>query len=357
MMHPLANLEFVQNLPKRPDGVRVYTVNGVDVLFGLPMSEYHKPVDGKLWLSKTKLHSLLDPKKGPEWFHETYVKRLDDGEKDDGDRDVGESNESHFKVGRSIDTLVFDGEDVFKSTNRECPELYPSKAEPTAKNPDPATVMKSWHPLSNYCKAWYQEQIENGVTILTNSQLKWIYAAYNSIVRNDFARTILENPYWIPQVSFRWQDPGTGLFLQSRLDMVNFALGEWMDMKTTRYWSKPSYGREFVVRGYHLQGWLGEEAFRRIGIPPQGGTHLIVGKQQFPQVRVDHVSPQLIEAGEDTFQRATNALLRCQETGVWYERQDEESFIEVPQFVSDILARRQDVAEREIYEYEQDEIV
>lgn len=354
--HPLASLEFIQALPVRPDGVRVYTVNGVDVLFGLPMHEYHKPSNGKLWLSKTKLHSLLDPKKGMEWFHETYVKR-DDGEKDEGDRDVGESNESHFKVGRAIDTLLFDGESEFKALYRECPPLYPFTPKPTAKNPEPATEMKKWHPNATFCEEWYREQKELGITIMTNTQLKWVYAAYNSIVRNDFARSILENPFWIPQVSFRWQDPSTGLYLQSRLDMVNFAEGRWMDMKTTRYWSKPSYGREFVVRGYHLQGWLGEEAFRRIGIPPQGGIHLVVGKQQFPQVRVDDVPPQLIEAGEDTFQRATAVLMRCQDSGIWYERQDEPGHIEVPQFVTDILARRQDVAEREIYEYEQDEIV
>jgi hypothetical protein len=274
----------------------------------------------------------------------------------DEDRDVGSTKEDAFKVGRAIDVLLFDGEAAFQAQFCETPDQYPSTPKATKDNPFPEAVYKKWHGAAAFCEEWMQSKRDEGYTILNKMQMEWVYRAYNTTMRNEKARAMLLDPNWLTQVTFRWVH-ASGRLLQSRLDMVNFVKQEWADLKTTRYWSRPAYGREFVVRGYHLQGFLGEEAFRRIGLRPLGGYHIIIGKQDFPQCRVDDVSHVLMEAGGDCFDQCIERYETCEKTGIWYDYQDpaEVSCIEVPQFVSDILSKKQ-LVEREIYQYDPDEI-
>jgi len=354
-MHPLADRRIIADLPQLPNGARVIEINGCQVLFGLPIEEYHKPTDGNLWLSKTKLSALVDPQKGREWFYETYVKHPDWVEADEGDRDVGEAKESHYKVGRAIDALLFDGEASFKERFQSTPEFYPSQEKPNSKNPDPPIVPKPWHPLADFCKTWVREKAAEGIAIMTDKQMEWNYRAYNSTMRNARALAIFDDQNWLFQVSFRWIDKRTGLHLQSRIDGINFVTQEWMDAKTTRYWSPASYGREFIRRAYHLQGFLAEEGMRQVGIYPKGGKHLIIGKQEFPQVRVDSIPPQMMEAGEETFNTCTSIVRKGLDTGVWYEDQNEDTYLQVPSFVIDILAHKQGLGQREMYDFDPDE--
>ena len=358
MNHPLSSgIEFVKALPILSDGTRRVSFGGCEVIFGFPIESYHKAENAEnVYYSKTRLHAIMDPARGREWVYENHVKHPE-WEESDEDRDVGASKEDHFKVGRAIDVLLFDGEEVFKAQFCETPEQYPNTPKPTKDNPFPEAVYKPWHAAATFCQEWEYAAKKSGFTILKRAQMEWVYRAYSSIMRNEKARAILTDPNWIPQVTFRWRD-ASGRLLQSRLDVVNFVTGEWCDLKTTRYFSRPAYGREFVVRAYHLQGFLGEEAFRKIGIPPRGGKHIICGKTEFPKVRVDDVPPQLIEAGSDLFEKCMDEYSRCEQTGIWYDHQDlsEESWIELPQFVSDILARRQESAGREIYTFDPDEV-
>lgn len=352
MIHPLANPDILASADLLPNGARRIIINNVEILFGLPIDEYHAfdKEHGRVYFSKTKLSAIMDPAKGPEWCYENWVKN--NWGEDDEDRDIGESEKSHFVVGRAIDVLLFDGAGEFSRKFTEYPEMYPSKEKGGSE------VMKPWHNGANFCKEWTQEQADMGISILSRAQMVWNFRAQNSVLRNERAAKFFSDPNWLSQVSFRWQDE-SGRWMQSRLDMVNFVTGEWCDLKTTRFYSRSAYGREFVTRGYHLQGFLGEEAFRRIGIRPRGGYHIIIGKQEFPQTRVDDVPVTLLEAGEDAFDRAMARWSECEAAGRWYDYQDPEqaAFIEVPQFVTDILAKRGDVMQREVYQIDADGII
>lgn len=342
------------NLIKYDDGTSRATVNGVEVILGLDMDEYHRNADtanGEIqYYSKTRLHAICQEAKGPEWVANQW--NLSPGGKvaDDGDRDVGDGNESHYKVGRAIDDLCFGGPEAYKAKYIVPPELYPSEVKRTATNPG-GTELKPWTMKAKYCQDWRDTQVDEGRDVLTNAQAEWIERAHFSMLRHPEVKMMLSGGTWISQVTLRWQDPESGRWLQCRPDLINFDAMEWADLKTTRYWLHEAYGRQYFNLGYHLQSHLIDEGMRLLtGSTPRRRRHIICGKQAWPQVRVDDLTDHHIDAGRALLRRCIAEYERCEATNAWYEVQVKDGQVSIPNFIQAALLRREDPSSKEFYE-------
>ena len=336
-----------------PDGTKRVKINGVEIIIGMPIDEYHRmAAPGEIdYFSKTRLHNIIQNDKGPEWVWQNYEKGRFPV-KDQDDRDVGDGRESHYVVGRAIDTLLFDGEAEYKRIYKLPPETYPSEIKATkANNFMGGTELKKWTYKANFCQEWRDQQEAAGYTVMEDAQAKWVAKAYLSLHRHQGIHAILEDEDWISQVTFRWQDE-SGRWLQARPDLVNLRWNRWGDLKTTRYWHPEAYGREFFNRGYHLQAYLIDNALTRIhGEKPNERKHLVCGKQEFPQTRIENLVQAHIDAGEMSFRRCLEVYTRCEKSGQWWEVQEQESFLSVPNFIQFMLSNKRDPARAEIYDF------
>lgn len=349
------------HLEEHPDGTKRVTMNGVTVIFGMAMDEYHRTAKtGEVqYFSKSRLQSILQTDRGPEWVYHNLLEHPGGAMEDEGDRDVGDSKEAHMKVGRAIDCRLFDGEEEFNRLYTIAPPEYPSplsaaecKRRMLVPGTDEAMEMKPWHPNATYCREWASQQEELGREVLTESQMKWLDRAIQSLSRHARVWAIMEDVNWVSQVTFRWKCPLTGRHLQARPDLVNFADCRWADLKTTRYWLSEAYGREYFNRGYHLQSFLIDYALSAFcGKAVTGREHIICGKQPWPQVKVVDLAPIHIEAGRDYLIRCHAEFERCETTGEWWEVQKDPETLFVPNFIQAMHTRREDMAKTEFYDY------
>ena len=342
------------------DGTRRCENNGVEVIFGLPMHIYHQTqrpgTEIPQYFSKSRLQAIVAQDRGPEWVFSNWIR--DAADDVDSDRDIGEADSSALRVGRAIDTLVFDGLEEYQRLYTMAPSEYPSLKSKTElkalllTSDDPAAYdMKPWHPNATYCQEWKREKEELGITILTTAQSTWIERAHKAMYRHPEVRAILEDNNWFSQVTFRWRCPLTGRLLQCRPDLVNFVTTSWADLKTTRYWLSEAYGREYFNRSYHLQSFLIDYALSAFcGREVNSRKHLICGKQAYPQVRVWDLLPVHIEAGREMLLRCHNEYARCEASGEWWWTPKTEPLF-VPAFIAAMVEKQADLSASEFYDY------
>jgi hypothetical protein len=336
------------------DGTQRAFSNGVELIVGLPMEEYHKTSkqDDVQYYSKTRLHAIVQVDKGPEWVAKMWRLHPGSQAEDTGDRDVGDGKEAHYKVGRAIDDLLFFGPEKYKRYYTLCPETYPSEVKKTALNLE-GIELKPWTNKAAFCQKWKADKEESGVTVLTNAQAEWIERAYESAHRHEGFHEVLTSPDWQSQLTFRWKDAESGMFLQCRPDMVNLNTIEWLDLKTTRYWMYEAYGRQYFNLAYHLQSYLIDEGIRLFtGVTPWRRRHAIIGKMQWPQVRIDPLHEAHIQPGGDLLRRCIAEYKRCERTGQWYTPQEEERYVSIPGFVQQAIVNHEATSSREFYELE-----
>lgn len=348
-------------MTRHQDGTLRAESNGVLMIIGMGMDEYHRTAKDpeEQFYSKTRLQAILQADRGPEWVYNTWIKHPDATIEDEGDRDVGDSKEAHLRVGRAIDTRLFDGTEEYAKLFVVPPETYPSpmtatecKKNMVVPGSPEAMIWKKWHTNADYCKSWEKEQYELGKTPLSRPQADWVERAYHSLMRHPRVAEIMADPNWIAQVSFRWTCPFTGRKMQCRPDLVNIAARSWGDLKTTRYWLSEAYGREFFNRGYHLQAWMIDYAVSRFcGDKVESRFHIICGKQHYPQTKIWDLAPIHIDAGKDYLMRCHAEYARCEASGKWYEVQEQPETLHVPAFIQAMHMRREDMAKTEFYDY------
>lgn len=350
-------------MTQHTDGTLRATSNGVTMIIGMDINEYHRTSKDpeEQFFSKTRLQAILQSDRGPEWVYNTWIKCPDATIEDEGDRDVGDSKEAHLRVGRAIDTRLFDGASEYARLFVVPPETYPSpmsvaeaKRNMVVPGSDEAMIHKPWHTNADFCKQWTASQYEIGKTPVSRAQADWVERAYQSLMRHERVAAIMADNNWLSQVSFRWVCPFTGRRMQCRPDLVNIAEHSWGDLKTTRYWLSEAYGREFFNRGYHLQAWMIDYAVSRFcGQPVDHRFHIICGKQHYPQARIWDLAPIHIDAGKDYLMRCHEEYARCESTGKWYEVQTQPETLHVPAFIQAMHMRREDMARTEFYDYGQ----
>lgn len=295
------------------------TVNGVEIIRGLDIEEYHKsPI-----LSHTKIHSWIE--NSPEWWKARFV---------DGQREEKEAE--HFVVGRALDCLMFDGKDAFADCFVTSPATYPAvrkatKAEIAAGWPAEITEQKKWTLSANYCKEWEETARAEGKSVVTSDQMRMIHAEAAAIARNKFAREVLRADGAEYQVTLRWRIDG--IWFQARPDIINFKNQTFDDLKTTR--SLDTVAKHYFFMGYDIQTGLIMDAMSRIfGTPPARSRHIYVDKSFYPTCVVQEVygpiaGPSNGEYGLARAVKIAREIEACRSKGV-FERPQREILPLVP---------------------------
>lgn len=300
------------------------TINGVQIIRGLDIEEYHKsPI-----LSASKIQYWREGT--PRRWKAKYV----DGAKDEREAD-------HFIVGRAIDTFIFDGKAAFLEKFCTCPKEYPAFREPNAAEKkagqtEPIFVEnKPWNLQAKYCQSWQAEREQEGRSVLKVDQMRMVKAMAAAILENPFAKDAILHPDAESQVTLRWQVDG--IWLQARPDVVNFGLWDWHDLKSIR--DIASHNKHFAFMGYDMQAGLVWDALRRIrGAEPRNGTHILVEKSFYPDCRVRDifggaVGSVYMEWGYSRAMRYAAEIERARQTGDWTSPQADREPLVVPEWI------------------------
>lgn len=309
------------------------------ILANVPMEAYHGQ---KEYLGHSALwdwNQLI-----PGAWHDRHVL----GNKDD--------DKKHFRVGRALDVLLFEGEETFARSFVATPSEYPSTGKPTKNNLFPATEMKPWSGNATYCKEWMEEKRGLGLEILSAEDLDIIRHQERAIWANPLIRGLLESKTVHFQATIRWEDPEDGHKYQARPDAVDIEKMHWWDLKTTR--NLFGFNKDAFSLGYHVQAALIERGLLANGVRMNRGDLAIVEKRRFPRAVLRNftggdVGPIYAEYGWSLAVKIRSEIEACRSTGRWFVPQETPEVIAAPEWIQrNIIAG--DLSAPEVYETYQD---
>jgi len=280
----------------------------------------------------------------PSAWHDRHIL----GNKDDGKK--------HFRVGRALDMLLFDGEETFAKAFVVTPAEYPSTGKPTKSNLFPATEMKPWNANATYCKEWMDERRALGQEILSAEDMEIIRHQERAIHANPLIRSLLESPTVHFQATIRWQDPEDGFKYQARPDALDLERMDWWDLKTTR--NLFGFNKDVFSLGYHVQAALIERGLLANDVRAKEGSLAVVEKRRFPRAELrtftgGDIGPIYAEYAWALATKIRTEIEACRSSGRWYVPQEHAGRVEAPEWIQrNILAG--ELSAPEVFETYQD---
>lgn len=153
--------------------------------------------------------------------------------------------------------------------------------------------------------------------LLWDSEFEQIMGMRESILRHDFARSILENSDddW-NESALRWIDDATGMKCKMKVDKMRFG---WIaDLKTASDISKDKFQRDLMKLGRHIQAanyTEGHMDFFNFGRPKF--FWILVHSSAPYEVAVYQAGVDVIDEGKAVRMDCLNGIKRGQETGIW----------------------------------------
>lgn len=215
----------------------------------IPLAVYHNStdlVDG-LSVSKSILGSIIpcEPHNGsPKLFWSQW--------KYNPDRIVKPSTDQ-MVLGRAVHHL-FEGKDSFRKHFVVRPDRAPL---------DPKR--RDWHGANQYCVDWLAAQKRVGLEVLKPEALEIIKIMVEAVSNNYLVKQGLLNGR--VERSILHKDPGTGIWLFTRPDVIPAADGVYADLKVTSSLSETFLIKQIGLMGYYLQGAMIRKVCRAIGVP------------------------------------------------------------------------------------------
>jgi hypothetical protein len=269
-------------------------------VYDLTMDGYHgQPTQGPsvsssglrtIW-SESPAHFWAESRMNPDNWEDVevdgvMVHRLKDQEE-----------RPHFSLGRAAHHLLFLGREGFGAEYVVRPDKW-----------------ADWR--SNDAKAWRAEMLGAGLTILTAAEIDQIAGMAKSLGAHPLVKAgILDGAV---ERSLIWKDPGTGIWLKSRPDVIPNDSGDFADLKTTVSVKTDALRRTLADYDYPMQGALvgmGSEAILKR--PMQTFTLVFVEKAAPFCVRVVTLRPSDLERGERQCRIAAQAFADCFASGEW----------------------------------------
>lgn len=254
-------------------------------VYSLTMEQYHSDICVRPSISSSGLRTI-EAKTPAHFWSTSYL---------NPDAEVPEQSD-HFAFGRAAHTLLL-GESDF--------------AERYVVRPD---CWSDWR--TKDAKAWREEQISVGRTVLTDSDIAAIRGVAASLEREPLIRSgLLQGQI---ETSLVWPDAPTGVFLKSRPDVLPVADGVVVDLKSTTDASPDAVQRAIMNHGYAMQGALvGQGLENVLGIRMSAFALVFIEKSAPFAVNVVEVDPEWISYAARQLRRATDRFARCVETGDW----------------------------------------
>lgn len=256
-------------------------------VYALSMAEYHgQPCAGPS-ISSSGLRTIWARSPAHYWLDSSL----------NPDREPDDSERPHFALGRAAHHLLLQGREGFDREYVTRPERW-----------------KDWRTAE--ARQWKVEQLEAGLTILTEDELFNIAGMARSLAAHPLVKAgILDGAV---ERSLIWQDPETGVWCKSRPDTIPNDSGDFSDLKTCVSVSTDSLRRSLSDFGYHQQGGLVAEASRHVlGRDLATFTLVWVEKAAPWCVRVTTLTPEDLIRGQMQNAAALRMFARCIQSGSW----------------------------------------
>lgn len=279
-------------------------------VYRIPMHWYHQDCCDGPSISSSGLRKIEMESPANYWAFSVYNPHA-----------FTEDDKQHFSFGRAAHALIL-GDEVF----HEHYAVRPSE-------------WKDWR--TNAAKAWRDEQIEAGKTVITEADLTSIKLMAEVLARHPIveAANLMSGTI---EASLVWQDRETGIWLKARPDVIPRFDGVYSDFKTTTQ-AQPIDCRRAVHKfGYHMQMALGAEGYREIfgrGLE----NFLLVFQETKPPYNVTpvEVDADAIYWGRCQVRRAIRTFADCMEKGDWPGYADEIVTATLPDWYTTRLSEEQ----------------
>lgn len=255
-------------------------------VYDMSMADYHgQPCDGPS-ISSSGLRTIWSASPAHYWLESSLnPHRIDPGER------------PHFSLGRAAHHLLFLGRKGFDAEYVVRPEKW-----------------KDWR--TNDAKAWREEMLAAGLTILTDAELEHITGMARSLGAHPLVKAgILDGAV---ERSLIFKDAETGAWLKSRPDNIPTDSADVADLKTTVSVQTDALRRTIADYDYPMQGALVGMAFREV-LKREMQTFTLVFVEKTPPYccRVVTLRPSDLERGEMQIRAAVQMFADCCARGQW----------------------------------------
>ena len=166
-------------------------------------------------------------------------------------------------------------------------------------------------------KAWDEfEQQAKGRNVIKQEDHDRLLAMRDAIMSHPLARSLIS--VGDPQVSYKWQDPITGVLCKGRADFVR-ADNVMIDVKTTGEGGGKidAFGKSAFNFRYHVQAAFYTDGAAICGLKPDAFVFVVVEREPPHLVSVYHIDEHLLALGRETYQRNLETYSQCYATNVW----------------------------------------
>lgn len=251
----------------------------------VPMEIYHSDCCDGPSISSSGLREIAPPDGCPiKYWDNSYL---------NPDR-APEETKDHFSLGKAVHTLLL-GEDGFRDQFVIRPEEYPDYRTKDAR-------------------AWRDEQIKAGKTVLLPSALEQIEGMANHVAKDQTFVDLLRGDV---ERSVIYKDPKTGVWVKTRPDSIP-ADTVIADLKTTADASDRGCALSIRKFSYHMQLALAGSAIKEVrGTTIRDHVLLFIEPKRPYAYNIKPVDIQYIELGERQNRAALNIFSECWNAGFW----------------------------------------
>lgn len=209
---------------------------------------------------------------------------------------IEQSDTEAFTLGRAAHHLLL-GESHFSTMFISRPEKW-----------------DSWR--TKEARAWRDEQIAEGRTVLLDSHLEQIRGMARALAAHPLiANGILNGGI---EQTYVWRCSETGIWKKARPDATPNESGDFCDLKTTPSVMTEDLQRSIAEYGYHMQGAMICEGWHAVtGSTASSFTLAFVEKKPPYCVRIVTLRDDDLARGEQLNAAAMRVFARCLETGEW----------------------------------------
>jgi hypothetical protein len=184
-------------------------------------------------------------------------------------------------------------------------------------------------------KAWdLFEEAAGGKQILNETEFSEVKSMHDAVRSHPVAMRYLQDG--VAEVTLRWVDPHSGRAYRARVDWVTIIDGQlvFVDLKTTASTIFRKFCADAYKFGYHVQ----------FALYTDGGFQIFQETPRFIVIAVENKAPydvavfsvpdEVLEHGHNEYTRLEQLLARCEESGNWPGRADDELELELPEWVT-----------------------
>jgi len=166
-------------------------------------------------------------------------------------------------------------------------------------------------------KAWDEFEAQAGAKrVIKSEDFERLQEMRDSVMSNPLARSLISAGE--PQVSYKWQDPTTGILCKSRADFVR-SDNIMLDVKTTGEGGAriSDFGKTAFNFRYHVQAAFYSDGAALVDKYPDAFVFLVIEREPPYLCAAFHIDQDLIALGRKEYEKNLDLYARCHAENNW----------------------------------------